>query len=477
MRWLAWLVLGVLFAGALATVADARPGGGHSYSGGSSRSSGGGSYRSSSSSSGGGGGDLGAGGVMAIIVGVVLVVVVLSISSNDTSSATIAAAAAAPVAAQAFVPLVTKDPAFSQVAFEDFAFQLYARVKRARGKPELLAELTPYVASDLLRELEHAQPVAAVVIGSLRIVGVVASMPDIPQTIEVRIEANLANPTITQLSIERWTFSRSHDVMTRAPDRTRTFPCPSCNAPFARGAAERTCAHCNTDIAVGRFEWTLTAITPGTLTNVGPTLTGTVEEVGTDLMTQVEPDAFIKMQELYEADKNVSWTAFEEHVAMIYAQLNAAWNAQDLKPVRGLVTSSLLGYLQYWVDEYKRQQMANKLESAKISRIALAKVTRDPYFDAVTVRVFADGNDFTIGPNKNVVGGSKTSRRAYSEYWTLIRSATRRGPIVNEAKCPNCGAPTSISDAGACTHCNAEVENGSFDWVLSKIEQDEVYLG
>ena len=45
------------------------------------------------------------------------------------------------------------------------------------------------------------------------------------------------------------------------------------------------------------------------------------------------------------------------------------------------------------------------------------------------------------------------------------------------ANCPNCGAPLAISNAGQCTHCNAEVESGSFDWTLSKIEQDDVYRG
>ena len=45
------------------------------------------------------------------------------------------------------------------------------------------------------------------------------------------------------------------------------------------------------------------------------------------------------------------------------------------------------------------------------------------------------------------------------------------------ASCPNCGAPLAISNAGACTHCNAQIENASFDWTLSKIEQDDVYRG
>ena len=31
--------------------------------------------------------------------------------------------------------------------------------------------------------------------------------------------------------------------------------------------------------------------------------------------------------------------------------------------------------------------------------------------------------------------------------------------------------------AGVCTYCQVKVTTGDFDWVLSRIEQDEVYAG
>ena len=31
--------------------------------------------------------------------------------------------------------------------------------------------------------------------------------------------------------------------------------------------------------------------------------------------------------------------------------------------------------------------------------------------------------------------------------------------------------------AGHCEHCGADVTSGEFDWVLSKIEQDDAYTG
>jgi len=475
-RWAARAILGLLFVGSLAALADARPGGGHSFSGGGG--GGGRSYRSSSSSSSGGGGsDDGTGVIVFVVLVGIVVAIGVSQGAKNPSAASWTSSMTFPTPRAGFKPLLAKDPAFSQTAFEDFAFQLYARAQRARSKPAELAALTPYLTQDVIAAFTAMRPVDTVVIGSLRVVHVGTASLTGDDVIDVRIEANLANFNGTSNTIERWTFARMPNVKSRAPDKTKTFPCPNCGAPFTAGSAERVCSHCDTNIGTGKFDWIVVAASIGTTSSVGLTLTGTVAEIGTDYVTRVEDDAYAQMQALYNDDKNVNWDAFSAHVTMTYQRLNTAWNSLDLTPVRGLVTHSLLGYLQFWVDEYKRQRLANKLDGATVSRIALAKVLRDSFYDAVTVRVFADGFDYTIDAEGKVVGGSKTSRRAYTEYWTFIRSSTRRGPITVEPKCPNCGAPLSISNAGACTHCNAEIESGSFDWVLSKIEQDEVYFG
>ena len=129
--------------------------------------------------------------------------------------------------------------------------------------------------------------------------------------------------------------------------------------------------------------------------------------------------------------------------------------------MRGLVSRRLQDYLRYWIDEYKRQQLHNHLDDAAISEIDLVKVRRDPYYDAVTVRVYASGLDYTLDDAGKVVGGSKTTARTYSEYWTFLRASARRGPIVTTPACPNCGAPLDvIADSGACAHCSAVIDNG-----------------
>ena len=239
----------------------------------------------------------------------------------------------------------------------------------------------------------------------------------------------------------------------------------------------RNCAHCGQAVEVGRFDWCVEQIWIESETAALASLTGTVPEYGNDLPTVVHPAAHALMAQITRDDPQVTFETLRPRILLIYQQLNTAWNTRDLTPVRGLVTASLRNYLDYWLREYARQGLRNTLADAQVAELHLAKITRDQYYDAITVRVFATGCDYTSDTNDRVVGGSATKPRAYTEYWTFLRSSARRGPVTTTPACPNCGAPLAISDIGDCTHCGVAVENGSVDWTLSKIEQDDNYSG
>jgi hypothetical protein len=359
--------------------------------------------------------------------------------------------------------------------FEDFAFELYSAAHRTRGDP---SALTPYLSAVAIGQL-RARGMAPhqIVIGTLRIESIkLAQQPSPREQVMVRIEATHFVGDAAVMAVEHWQLVRDPGAKSKPPERTRTWPCPNCGSPWSSGLA-RTCAHCGQDVGTGRFDWSVDQIWVDSEVPANASLTGTVAEYGNELATVVDPPAHALMQAITKDDPNVTFPQVQARLTLIYGRLNEAWNLNDLAPVRGFITRQLRGYLEYWLREYARQGLRNKLDDAHVTGVQLAKVTRDKWYDAITVRVFAEGCDYTSDQGGNVVGGSKSSRRAYTEYWTLLRSSARRGPVTTTASCPNCGAPLSISDAGNCTHCDATVEAGSFDWVLSKIEQDDNYAG
>jgi len=381
------------------------------------------------------------------------------------------------------------DPDFSHVLFEDFAFRLFSTAHRVRHSAETLATVAPYVseaARDALATRAPAGvPVSSVVVGAMRVVGVEApeAAPDAPGQqrigITIELEANVTTADHTYYSVETWRFGRDAAQHTRPPGATKGFPCPSCGAPWqAAATGSQVCASCSQVVDNGRFDWVVEDITLRSIDVRPPTLTTEVPERGTDLPTYRQPDVDRRLIELEHDDPAVTVTALEQRVAMIYDQLNRGWANNDLRPVRGLVSDGLYDYLQYWVDAYKQQDLRNQLVDMRITHAAIVKVSRDRWYHAVTVRIWATGKDFVERASTGEhVRGSQHRERAYTEYWTLIRSTARKGPPVTQPACSNCGAPLQITMAGECEFCSAHVTAGEFDWVLSKIEQDDSYRG
>ncbi|MBA3462268.1 MAG: TIM44-like domain-containing protein [Deltaproteobacteria bacterium] len=486
------VVVGLALA-ALAGVAFARPGGGDSFSGGGGHGG-----------SGGGGSDAGA--IFELIywlirliiyvpqVGIPLAVIVVGVlvwgwykqhRNKDWDSGP-------PVQLKRAVradEIKRLDPEFSQVIFEDFAFRLFSTAQRARGSVQTLDTVAPYVSEPARKHLAMrtpAQLVRSAVVGAMRVYRVeVPPMPVDQQgrparvRIGVEFEANVTTDAHTYYTVETWLFGRDATRLSKPPSARKEFPCPNCGARWQSTATgTQQCASCGQVVDNGRFDWIVEQISLSSSDERPPTVTKEVPERGTDLATYRSADVDAQWMSLERSDPAITEQNLVARLNLIFKELNRAWSSNNLKPVRGLVSDGLFDYLQYWVDTYKKQGLRNETPDTGITHTIVAKVTRDKWFDAVTIRVWAKGKDFVIKTGTDqVVRGSKNRDRAYSEYWTLIRSSRRHGAPIATPNCPNCGAPLSITMSGECEHCQAHITAGEFDWVLSKIEQDDTYRG
>jgi hypothetical protein len=381
--------------------------------------------------------------------------------------------------AEALAHARSRDEAFSQVLFEDFLYALYAETQMARGKGTL-ALLEPYVAEHA-RAAYDVYPVKGlsdVIVGSMRIDSA-AARDDRALEVAVTFEANLTEVHGDGASYafyvrEHWTLERPADARSRPPEQARVIGCANCGAPLDKVVGKK-CRHC--DAVVGEGDWRVTSIRVAEREARGPILTGTTEEVGTNLPTVVAPDAKERYEELLGRDPELEWAAFLARVELVFHTFHEAWTKQEPLLVRPYLSDGLYQVQLYWVDAYKKQRLRNVTEDARIVTVHMARVVHDAYFDAITLRVYATCRDYTLDAEGEVVGGSRSKPRNYSEYWTLIRAAKAKGKARVERECPNCGAALDVNMAGHCTSCGVAVTTGDFDWVLSRIEQDEVYEG
>jgi predicted lipid-binding transport protein (Tim44 family) len=375
------------------------------------------------------------------------------------------------------------DPTFSLVLFEDFLYALYAEAHQRRVAGQL-DMLSAYLSPEVIAQLNRAprEPIQGVVIGAMRYLdaSIEGEGPAAMATVGIELEVNLtvlgANGPASAYLVERWTLARRAGAKSRPADRARIFDCPNCGAPQSAVMAGH-CTHCKQAVSTGDFGWVVRSADVVNYEQRPPLLTSDVAEEGTNLATIIDPGARQGLDALWQRDQSFQWPAFEQRVGLIFNEFQTAWSNRDLAKMRPFLSDNLFQMQSYWVEAYKLQRLRNVTENARISGIELARVDSDASFDALTVRVYASSLDYTVTDEGKLVTGSKSRERKYTEYWTLIRGSGRKGPTKTEPVCPNCGAPLAINMAGTCTYCQAKVTTGEFDWVLSRIEQDEAYTG
>jgi len=398
----------------------------------------------------------------------------------DGVASSLIAKTAAPVSVRKQIESIRElDTDFSVVLLEDFLYALYAEAQTARGQGAT-ARLAPYLRATARAHLDSlgAKEVRGIVVGAMRLVSF-SAQPRLG--IEVEIEANYAEKREHAdqgfYTREQWSISRSRAARSRPPERVRVLGCPSCGAPLDRMVGG-ICQYCNRVVDGGNDDWIVEKIALVERVSRGPMLTGTVEEAGTELPTVFDPELPQELDSLRGRDPAFEEENIRARVQRIFHVMQEAWSSLHWENARPFLSDNLFEAQSYWMAAYRNQGLRNITENAQATSIEIVRITQDRWYCALTVRLHASSLDYTIRESdKRIVAGSKTRTRRYTEYWTLIRGTGRTGQAHADMVCPSCGAPLEISMAALCKYCQAKVNSGEFDWVLSRIEQDEVYAG
>lgn len=478
-----------------ATLAWARAGGGHSFSGGGSRGGGGG-YSGGGSFSGGGGDGDGVGLLIWLVVqhpviGIpvlvgVLIFVVYAKSQQGGRVVRRTHHAPPPVARAADLSrLRERDANFSIPLFLDLARLVYTRAQEERGRRDwdvLAAFLAPDVLQGLQRRGEDVTEVRDIVIGAARVQG--WELAGQEARIAVVFEANFTEvrggKARRLLAKERWVYGRAADTLSPGPDRMQSLSCPQCGSPSERLVNGR-CVSCGAGLDDGRLQWRVVRaeiLATEPLPAIELTMGAGVEE-GTNLPLVLAPDLSAQVRAMQARHPELAWPALKQRIVEIFLRIQEAWSEGKWELARPFETDFLFQQHRYWIERYAREGLRNRLGDVTVTDVTLAKVGSDAFYESVTVRIFARMKDWTEDRDGKVVGGSRTRDRVFSEYWTFLRSAGKPAkPRDQVDNCPSCAAPLDrVSETGVCGYCDAKITGGEFDWVLAAIDQDETYRG
>ncbi|HKA51001.1 MAG TPA: Tim44-like domain-containing protein [Candidatus Dormibacteraeota bacterium] len=520
-RAIRWAVLALLVVGSLLglpTTAFARGGGGgHSGGGGGGHSSGGGGIGGGGGGGGGigggGGGGIGTGGggvgvgsggvayfgydPIGILVLVVIAVVILGllflvvrrhpVVHDDFQPAPLRAGPD-PAVMSAVDAIKAADPAFEPETFlqrAEMAFLLVNRAYQDRNVHAARAFMSPELWQSWRQAVEALiERGQRPVLENLNVRGMqvpfVAHAPDC-DTVQVHLDYVAAVQVVDEktgqlLSGDKedrrlgqlWTFQRAAGAKTVVSGGVTASKCPNCGG-LLKLNDDGTCNYCGADITSGRYDWVVTRIDQDWFRGVT-----TAAAFGAAEMDPATGLATIKAE-----DPTFDSDAFRGRAQQAFFALQQAWQDRDLHASRPFMSPGLYLGWSSQVRQLIELHKKNVLDGLRVDGIDVVKVIHGQAFDDVTVRVAATCADYEVDErNGRVIFGSKTQSE-FVEYWTFQRSVGTQttGRSILDKVCPNCGAPLEINQVGECRYCNAAVTSGRFDWVLSRIEQEDEYAG
>jgi predicted lipid-binding transport protein (Tim44 family) len=267
---------------------------------------------------------------------------------------------------------------------------------------------------------------------------------------------------------ELWTFERSAGARTIVSGGATASKCPNCGGLLELND-DGKCDYCGADITSGRYDWVTTGIEQDWFRGAStPAAFGAAEL-----------DAQTGLATIKAEDPTFDPDAFRGRVQQAFMALQQAWQDRDLTASRPFMSPGLyLGWssqVQQLVELHKK----NVLEGLRVDSIDVVKVVHGSAFDDVAVRVAATCADYEVDERTGRTIFGSRSPSQFVEYWTFQRSVgvQTTGRSILDRVCPNCGAPLEINQVGECRYCKAAVTSGRFDWVLSRIEQEDEYAG
>jgi predicted lipid-binding transport protein (Tim44 family) len=206
----------------------------------------------------------------------------------------------------------------------------------------------------------------------------------------------------------------------------------------------------------------------------GATLPGTADMAA---QASAVEDVSAGLDAIKQHDPAFDQAAFIADVERSFFLVQQAWTERKPELSRRVMADGIWQQHRMQIDQYTNEHRHNLLDSLAIGNAAVVAAHSDQTYDTVTVRILAASADYDVDDaNGKVVRGNR-SVSEWSEDWVYQRSAdaTTKPSGTLSAHCPNCGAPLDLDLAGVCSYCKAPVMSGKYDWVLTRIDQVQLW--
>ena len=174
------------------------------------------------------------------------------------------------------------------------------------------------------------------------------------------------------------------------------------------------------------------------------------------------------------SDASFDLDRFRTRVRGAFAQIQAAWAAQDLSRVRGFMSDGVHERFSIQLREQAALGYRNRIENLKVLDLSIESLVRSEHFDVLAVRIEASASDWRESLESGRELPNTRRQERFVEVWSFLRARNAQSPNEGglfEGQCPNCSAPVEPARAWECTSCQSALSGPPPDWVLCEITQ------
>jgi hypothetical protein len=190
------------------------------------------------------------------------------------------------------------------------------------------------------------------------------------------------------------------------------------------------------------------------------------------------------LEALRGEDAQLDEAVLAERARQLLLDMDAAWTAGSMKPVRRRLADGLYTRFQTQLALLRQENMRNVVVEPRVESAEIATVTSDAHWDALHVKMVAASREVDVPADTSESDASKKAGEApstrYEEVFTFLRrrgvrtkKSSSDGAMKADGTCANCGSPLPANDAMRCDNCQVPINSGEHDWVLAGIEQPE----
>ena len=193
-----------------------------------------------------------------------------------------------------------------------------------------------------------------------------------------------------------------------------------------------------------------------------------------DSITRIEKG----LESIKQRDPAFALEAFLNRCHDLLPGVQDAWSKQDMSPVRHFISDGVFDRFALQLEMQKGCGIRNEMRDVRVLGSRLVGSASDRFFDTLHVAITAEAVDTLLSLEGGSLLQGENAPEEFTEIWTFLRrpgAKTLARPGLLEGYCPNCGNQLQLSTSITCESCQALINSGEYDWVLSEITQQEAW--